>query len=326
MNTRKPPMTPMTIPSFTLAELQRGARQDELRACACATGMFTLSGCGVAERDHRRARDAAMEVFDNSSAAQRQALSTAVATMRRGYSALEAESTATVTRTGSYSDYSMCYSMGLADNLFPSAAFEAIWTDYFHRLYLVAQHSARALLAAIPSYDGGELDALLAGDPLLRLRHFPEVPAARVAEREPLRMAPHYDLSIVTLIHQTPCANGFVSLRAALGDQMVPLPATADSMLVLCGAIATLVTQGALPAPRHAVAAPPARLRAGSARASSVFFLRPAPTFAFSVARARRYGLDVSLAGDTATFGEWIGNNYETMSQRAAAPPARASD
>ncbi|MDM5179171.1 2OG-Fe(II) oxygenase family protein [Massilia sp. DJPM01] len=311
-------MADTTVPVISLAELQQGKRQDELRRCATQQGVFYLSQCGLSEQDHRRAADVAMEVFQHSSAEQRRALTPTLKTTRRGYSPLEAESTATVTNTGQYTDYSMCYSMGLSNNLFPSTRFETIWQDYFRRLYGVAQETARALLMAVDPHSGQDLDKLLDCDPVLRLRYFPEVPEHRVAECEPLRMAPHYDLSIVSLIHQTACANGFVSLRAQIGGETVDLPVMPDTMLVLCGAIATLVTQGAVPAPRHHVAAPPARLRAGSGRNSSVFFLRPSPSFTFSVPEAKKYGLDVCLDTDTATFGEWIGSNYVAMQTPAA--------
>jgi isopenicillin N synthase-like dioxygenase len=306
-------MTRMTISAISLAELRQGLHQEELRKCATEMGLFYLTDYGMSQEDHQLATDAAMNAFERTTPEEKQALSTKVGTIRRGFSGLEAESTALVTNTGEYSDYSMCYSMGMSHNLFPSPRFEEVWTDYFNRLYGVAQETARAVLNSTGTYDGGDMEALLDCDPVLRLRYFPEVPEHRVAERVPLRMAPHYDLSIVTLTHQTPCSNGFVSLQAKIGGEMVDLPAVPDAVLVLCGAVATLVTQGAVPAPKHHVAAPPAHMRVGSGRTSSVFFLRPRSTFTFSVPNARKYGLNVSLAADTATFGEWIGTNYLSM-------------
>jgi deacetoxycephalosporin-C hydroxylase len=49
--------------------------------------------------------------------------------------------------------------------------------------------------------------------------------------------------------------------------------------------------------------------------------LRPSPSFAFSIAEAWKYGLDVYLDTDTATFGDWIGSNYIAMQTAAAALP-----
>jgi len=306
-------MARTTVPALSSADLGRGLHREELRRCATELGLFYLTEYGMSEEDHRLPMRAAMDVFERSTPEEKRALTTKIPTIRRGFSALEAESTAVVTNNGEYSDYSMCFSMGTSHNLFPSTRFEEVWMDYFHRLYGVAQETARAVLSAVGTYNGANMDALLDGDPVLRFRYFPEVPEHRVAERVPLRMAPHYDLSIVTLIHQTPCANGFVSLQARIAGEMVDLPAVPDSVLVLCGAVATLVTEGAAPAPRHHVAAPPAELRAGSCRTSSVFFLRPSPSFTFSVPAARKHGFDVSLTGETATFGDWVGTNYLAM-------------
>lgn len=306
-------MADTTVPIFSLTELRKGADQEKFRRCVTEMGVFYLSDYGVREKDHRLAADTAMDFFEHGTPEEKEAVTTKIPTMRRGYSALEAESTAQVTNTGTYTDYSMSYSMGISGNLFPSGQFETVWTDHFKSLYSAAREAARVVLNATGTYDAGDMETLLDCDPVLRLRYFPEVPEHRAAEREPRRMAPHYDLSIITLIHQTPCANGFVSLQAEIGGTMVDLPAVPDAVIVLCGAIAPLATQGAVPAPQHHVRAPGAGMRVGSDRMSSVFFLRPSTDFTFSVPKARTYGLDVSLDAATATFGEWIGTNYITM-------------
>jgi isopenicillin N synthase-like dioxygenase len=306
-------MARMPVSVISLADLRRGLNREELRRCAREEGVFYLTESGVSGDDHRLATDAAMEVFEHSTPEEKQALTPDSATVRRGYSALEAESTARATHNGKYSDYSMAFSMGISHNLFPSQRFEEVWTNYFRRLYCAAREIARAVLSSTGAYDGGDIESLLDCDPVLRVRYFPEVPDHRTAEREPLRMARHYDLSIVSLIHQTPCANGAIGLQAEIAGEMVDLPAVSDAVVVLCGAVATLVTQGALPATKHQVVAPPAALRRGSDRTSSVFFLRPRPSLAFSVSKAREFGLDISIDADTATFGEWIGANYIAM-------------
>ncbi|ANW18126.1 2OG-Fe(II) oxygenase family protein [Streptomyces clavuligerus] len=309
-------MADTPVPIFNLAALREGADQEKFRECVTGMGVFYLTGYGAGEKDHRLATDTAMDFFANGTEAEKAAVTTDVPTMRRGYSALEAESTAQVTRTGSYTDYSMSFSMGISGNVFPSPEFERVWTEYFDKLYAAAQETARLVLTASGGYDAeivGSLDELLDADPVLRLRYFPEVPEHRSAEHEPRRMAPHYDLSIITFIHQTPCANGFVSLQAEIGGELVSLPVVEDAVVVMCGAMAPLATQGALPAPRHHVRSPGAGMREGSDRTSSVFFLRPTTDFSFSVAKARSYGLAVDLDMETATFGDWIGTNYVTM-------------
>ncbi|MGK5639504.1 2OG-Fe(II) oxygenase family protein [Streptomyces sp. URMC 126] len=311
-------MQDTTVPLFSLAALREGKDLDAFRACVTGTGVFYLTEYGVTEADHQLATRTATDFFERGTPEEKKAVTTDVPTLRRGYSALEAESTAQVTRTGSYTDYSMSFSMGVADNLFPSREFEDVWTDYFARLRTAAEDTARVVLETCGTHGGdtpptGTADPLRDTDPVLRLRYFPEVPEHRAAEREPRRMAPHYDLSVVTLIHQTPCANGFVSLQAEIDGTMVGLPHVPEAVVVLCGAIAPLATRGAVPAPRHHVASPGADQREGSDRTSSVFFLRPSTGYTFSVPEARSYGLDVSLDAETATFGDWIGTNYVTM-------------
>ncbi|AEW98052.1 MULTISPECIES: 2OG-Fe(II) oxygenase family protein [Streptomycetaceae] len=313
-------MADTTVPMFSLAQLRDDAHREAFRACLTGMGVFYLTGYGMDERDHRLATRTALDFFEHGTPAEKEAVTTDNPTMRRGYSALGAESTAQVTNTGSYTDYSMSYSMGVSGNVFPSPRFAEVWTGYFDRLYAAARETARLVLGATGTYDAGDMDTLLDCDPVLRLRYFPEVPEERAAERVPRRMGPHYDLSIITLIHQTPCANGFVSLQAEIDGEMVDLPAVPDAVVVMCGAIAPLATQGALPAPRHHVRAPGSGMRAGSDRTSSVFFLRPSTDFTFSVPKARAYGLDVSLDTATATFGEWIGDNYVTMHAVPDAP------
>jgi deacetoxycephalosporin-C hydroxylase len=305
-------MATTTVPIFSLEDLREGV-SDEFRRCVADLGVFYLTDYGAVDADHELAYDTTMDFFANGTAEEKQAVTTATPTLRRGYSGLEAESTAQVTNTGTYTDYSQAYSMGVSGNLFPDPEFESVWKTYFDTLYAAAKEAAALVVRANGTYDGGDLDRLLDCDPVLRMRYFPEPPAHRAAEHEPRRMAPHYDLSIITLIHQTPCANGFVSLQAEVGGTMVDLPAVPDAIIVLCGAIAPLLTRGVVPAPNHHVASPDAANLAGSDRKSSVFFLRPSIDFSFSVPAARSYGLDVSLDAETATFGDWIGTNYVTM-------------
>ncbi len=317
-------MTRTIPPIFGLAELQQGLRTDELRACLRDQGVFYLKGDGVPEAAHQDARDAIMAFLEHGSEDQKSSLVAPDPRIRRGYSKLEAESTAKVTGSGDYSDYSMNYSMGTTGNLFPSPAFERVVSPYFDKMYGAARAIAREVLrAADARLEGGAggMDAFLDCDPVLRFRYFPEVPAHRVAEHQPLRMALHYDLSIVTLIRQEPCPNGFVSLQCKIGDDFVDLPTVPDAMVVICGAVAALVTEGRVHAPKHHVRAPSAAQQAGSRRTSSVFFLRPRSDFTFSVPLARACGFDVELRGETATFADWIGGNYLNLHTTADARP-----
>src|SRR4051812_7554429 len=119
-----------TISIINLNELQHGGPGEGIRRGAAEIGGLFLPPDGVTEADHQSARDAAMEFFENGTPEDKQAVTTTVPTSRRGYSGLEAESTALVTNTGDYSDYSMSFSMGMVGNLFPSPNFERVWTQY----------------------------------------------------------------------------------------------------------------------------------------------------------------------------------------------------
>lgn len=306
-------MTNSSVPIFSLVDLKKGLEQDKLRTCLIEKGVFYLKDHGVLEAEHQLARDHVMNFFQNAGEEERASIGTEIPGVRRGYTKLEAESTAQVTNTGEYSDYSMCYSMGISDNLFPSPIFKQVWTAYFHQMYLAAQATAREVLNTIGVSYEENIDSFLDCDPVLRFRYFPEVPEHRCAESEPLRMAPHYDLSIITLIHQTSCPNGFVSLQCEIKDTFMSLPQIPDSLVVICGAVSTLVSGGKIKAPNHRVLAPTLAQRIGSSRTSSVFFLRPKPDFMFSIPLAKKCGFDISLAGETASFKDWIGGNYNIM-------------
>jgi len=316
-------MNDTSIDIYELDALKQGVGLDAFRKTLFERGVFYLRESELMRREHQKAKDIVMGLFENASPEERAALKNMTPNIRRGFSDLEAESTARITNGGEYTDYSMAYSIGLSDNLFPSRAFEDIWTSYFDHFYATTQEAARSVLIAADAKLDEDMDAFLDCDPLLRFRYFPEVPEERCAEQEPRRMAPHYDLSIITTIQQTPCANGFVSLQVEVDGRYVDLPPIPGCMVVFCGAVAPLVTGGNIKAPRHQVVSPTIRQRVGSARTSSVFFLRPKLDFRFSVPLAKACGLEVEFTGETATFGEWIGNNYVNL--RTAGTQARAA-
>jgi deacetoxycephalosporin-C synthase/deacetoxycephalosporin-C hydroxylase len=306
-------MSVSDVPTFSLPELRRGARQEELRHCLEHVGAFYLTDFGISDADHGTMVRSTLDFFNQASDDEKRAVTNTNPAIRRGYSRLEKESTARITNTGDYTDYSMAYSAGLSDNLYPSEEFSKTFSGYFDAAYRIAQDAGKAVLQAAGVELEEGLDAFLECDPLLRFRYFPDVPRERCADHTPARMAPHYDISVITLIHQTPCANGFVSLQCETQGGYVDLPHKPEAMIVMCGAVATLLSNGKLRASRHQITSPPETLRVGSSRTSSVFFLRPKSDFTFSVRQAKACGLDVIVTGETATFKDWIGGNYVEM-------------
>jgi isopenicillin N synthase-like dioxygenase len=303
-------MNDPTVPIFQFEEIRSGRRLGELRRCVTEMGVFYLEEAGPLRSAHGHAEDVAMIFFATASDETKKAVTNTTPNRRRGFSALESESTARCTKSGDYSDYAMVYSIGISDNVFPSADFEQIWKKYFDLYYELSRATARAVLACM----GSHVDATLPDcDPVLRFRYFPEVPEDRCAEQQPNRMAPHYDLSIVSVVLQRPCPNGFVSLQVEIGGQFVDLPPLPGCLVVFCGSVATLISGGKIKAPKHRVVSPGAAQRAGSERTSSVLFLRPRPEFSFSVSLAKACGMGEALVGENATFGVWCGDNYREM-------------
>jgi len=301
------------VPVFSLSDLKSGKGLSELAAAVAEKGIFYISDCGLTDEDHKEARETYVDFFKNGSQDEKRSVTLEDRNARRGFSGLEWESTAVVTDTGKYSDYSTCFSMGIGNNMFPNSKFEGTWQSYFDRMYQTTKDVASAVLTSVGATPDKGIEDFLECDPLLRLRYFPEVPEDRVAEKEPLRMGPHYDLSIITLVHQTACANGFVSLQCEVDGEFVDLPTRPDAMVVFCGAVGTLATEGQIKAPKHRVKSPGHEQRLGSSRTSSVFFLRPKPDFSFNVKQAREWGFNVLIPEERTTFSDWLGGNYVNM-------------
>jgi deacetoxycephalosporin-C synthase len=106
-------------------------------------------------------------------------------------------------------------------------------------------------------------------------------------KKELLRMAAHYDISTITLIHQTPCADGFVSLQCEVDVVFGHVSTFPDALLVFCGAVATLIPQGKIKAPRHHAVAPGENECIESSWTPSFFFLRLDSDFKFDVRKAK---------------------------------------
>lgn len=84
-----------------------------------------------------------------------------------------------------------------------------------------------------------------------------------------------FDLDVITLLHQTPCDNGFVSLEAKLGEHFYKVPAIRGTLVVNLGEIIRLLTGGKVKATVHRVVRPPKNQHRGSARDVAVFFQAP---------------------------------------------------
>lgn len=273
--------------------------------CLRATGIMYLTNCELDDAVHEPAYRAVMEFFLSSPPEERAKLTGA---MRRGFIPLEGESVAKVMNNGHFADYSMAFSMGSADNVFPSSSFAEVWTRYYDQVSMTGARLVNVATTVL------RIPPVTAFDNLLRCRHYPDVPEHRAAELEPMRIAAHHDVSFFTLIHQTPCANGFVSNQCCVGNAFVGVPTVPNTIIAQVGALLAILTEGDARCPPHRVAAPPRRLLKGSARNASIMFLRPPPDYPFSVSTAHRLGFAERLRGKTARFGDWIGANDTRVS------------
>jgi len=278
---------------------------DELSTCVANQGFFYITDYGVSEEEHAQPAKAVMNFFDNASAEEKYNVICKQKAVRRGFTELECEHSTKSVVDGPSTDYVMKYSMGGYGNLFPNEVFESTWTKYYKTMEPIADEIAWLMLKAVDP-----TRAIIPVEHLFRFLYYPDVPPHRAYENEPLRIAAHYDVSIITMIHQTPCPNGFISLQCDIDGKFVDTPTITGSMLIQCGAIMALLTNGKAKVPRHQVLAPPLARMVGSNRTSSVFFVRPLPNFPVDLALARRCGMAPSVVGDKSTFGEWVGAVY----------------
>jgi len=299
------------VPMFSLEDLLKGKHLKEFKIALIEKGFFYIANHGISELELEHFRNTTLD-FLNKNEDEKESVRLNVPEIRRGYTRLEGESTAQVTKVGTYTDYVTKFSMGIQNNVFPNSTFEEVWKKCFDKIYSLARTIAR-LIINLFEIDLANVEDFLMCDPLLRFLYYPDVPEHRCRENEPLRMAAHYDIDFITLLHQTPCPNGFVSLQAQIGDNYVDIPPIKNTFFVNSGSVLTLFSKGAIKATIHHVSSPPLSQREGSNRTSSVFFLRPKPDFILPFTHAKEYGFSASFTGDEITFGEWLGKNYREL-------------
>jgi len=222
----------------------------------------------------------------------------------RGYTGYRNESTARLFGTSRGKDLCMKYTMGpeltpaevqeritceadvaskaYSANVFPNAIFRAAWIRYYQSVQRASGQLLRLLGDALElsaeymSIWNEMLVEKSCGE--LRFFQYPDVPRAACADvpgNGTDRMAAHFDVDVITLLHQTPCENGFVSLEAKLGEQFFKVPAIRGTLVVNLGEIIRLLTGGKVKATVHRVVRPPLNQHKGSARDVTVFFQAP---------------------------------------------------
>mmetsp|Transcript_43617 Transcript_43617/g.102850 ORF Transcript_43617/g.102850 Transcript_43617/m.102850 type:complete len:345 (+) Transcript_43617:66-1100(+) len=241
----------------------------------------------------------------------------------------EAESTAAVVGKGSYSDLCAKWSFSSSgENILPADAdghFKSAWTaahvawdDICVRLLNLigpALGISSTQLWQQLMKEGNRVG-------LLRFLRYPDVPKDRASDvgGHPERMAPHHDLDVITLLHQTPCLNGFVSLQGLVNGEWVDVPASPQTLVVNFGEALSILSAGAVKATTHRVLSPPADKLEGSARQTLVMFWEPPAEFKLKPLDDSNFG-EYTYGVDGMPFGEWLAN---AVSKLQGASPADA--
>lgn len=222
----------------------------------------------------------------------------------RGYTGYRLESTARFFGTSRGKDLCMKYTMGpelspgevaarissdldlasnaYSPNVFPNQSFRAGWVRYYECVQRVSGQLLELLGDALELNPESRrvwnemLVEKSCGE--LRYLQYPDVPLDACADLPGNvgdRMAAHFDLDVITLLHQTPCENGFVSLEARLGEEYLKVPAIRGTLVVNLGEVIRLLTGGKVRATLHRVSRPPQSHHRGSARDVAVFFQAP---------------------------------------------------
>jgi isopenicillin N synthase-like dioxygenase len=112
----------------------------------------------------------------------------------------------------------------------------------------------------------------LTSDPVsvLRFLDYPDLAGG-------IRMGPHLDDTLITVLHQSVPVNGFAALQVRLpGEDVWRSVAPSDDVFVVnVGETLTFLSGGRVVATRHQVVAPPPELAEGSARTSLAYFHLP---------------------------------------------------
>lgn len=286
---------PAGVPVLDLAAMDLGA----LREAVTGSGFLYVKNHGIREDALEAIANETRAFYGQPEATKRQFDHRA---QIRGYTGYRVESTARLFASGHGKDLCMKYTMGpelsaaevraritseddlasnaYSPNVFPNPYFRAAWIHY----YEVVHRASIALLEAIGEALELGADARALWRQMLierscgelRYLQYPDVPRAACADLGADRMAAHFDLDVITLLHQTPCDNGFVSLEAKARDEaFYKVPAIRGTLVVNLGEVLRLLTGGLVKATVHRVVRPPVELHRGSARDVTVFFQAP---------------------------------------------------
>jgi isopenicillin N synthase-like dioxygenase len=194
---------------------------------------------------------------------------------QRGYTPFRVETA----KGASHADLKAFWHVGrepsgsLEPNLWPSeiAGFRTSVGALYAALDRIGAKVMRGVARHLQLEPGAFAPAIRSGDSVLRLLHYPPVPAAG----EAVRAAPHEDINAITLLLGAEEAGLELLDR---DGRWLALSPPAGSLVVNIGDMLQRLTNHVLPSTTHRVANP-APERAGAARYSMPFFLHFAPDY-----------------------------------------------
>lgn len=311
------------LPIFNLRNLEAALKDNELNSFAAASlsealltkGIFYLENVGMdVELSAQIVRDHTKVYFDKPLSETEDLRSQSG--IPRGLSPLESESVAALLGNGNHTDICYKWTMGNSEtlvNVWPEGdkAFEEEWMSYHDDMLEVAQR----FMVTIAESLGTKTDELWqniinsSGETNIRLLSYPDVPADRCLENgPPERMAAHHDLDLVTLIHQTSAANGFVSLQGHFPGSAgwVGIPSVPGTLVVTCGEVLSIISGGRVEATTHRVTVPTMAKGVGSARDTLALFYQPHPGFKVKPPRDTDFDTGIVYPEEGIPFNEWF--------------------
>jgi isopenicillin N synthase-like dioxygenase len=286
---------PQGVPVFDFKLLDRNVLKDTL----AKSGFFYLKNFGIEEKLFSSLISITRDFFDAGQSIKTKMIAPSLPL--RGFSPLKSENLARLVKEGDYPDLCMKYTWGSQKNLYPNEKFHRIWTRYYRRLNGVAQSLLLAISEVLESEtlcDSQDWNKIIHGESMVRHLFYPEL-----NDSQELSMAPHSDLGSVTLLYQTPAANGHIALEADLDGKFVSVPAIRGTLVVNFGDVLAHITGGKVKATRHRVVHSPSSCE-GCERTSTICFYMPDRQFNLRKFSGSDFGH--SFGDGISTFGDLV--------------------
>lgn len=213
-------------------------------------------------------------------------------------------------------DYITKWEWGDVQNVAPTAAFAHRFENYYDHVTGIASFLAGTACTGL-GVAQRTTKAFSEGGTILKLENFPDMPQEQDATK--LRFCEHTDIDVVTVLYQTPCDSGAVSLQAMVDGDWVGLPAIEGTMIVNFGEVMQSVAADRVKAAYLRVVGPSTQNLEGTARVSVVGFYRPPYDFEFQVPKDTKFK-HIYTPGETLTYKECLHRCFEKYYTEKAPP------